>query len=260
MLEITSESHLFGETIAEHGFPNEYDDLVDVLGGIEIPLRAAEPFTEGRPATPKRQVKRIGGVRALALFPVDQAALNLVLEDRLRTAGWSVEPVAAGSPLGTPADLYLRGDFVKERVFVEVEFGNSASLYRDLFKFQIASRSGVGEVGVLVVATAQLAKFFDSGVATFEQAASLLPYMRIGIQMPTWIIGIGPANWTPIRNRYDLMYRVAAENGVRCHPFDRVFGAKLEPDAPHVDGGVEGKHGEEVSGTSSADEGNASDV
>jgi hypothetical protein len=236
MLQITSESHLFGETIAEHGFPTEYDDLIGVLGGTEIPLRAAEPFKEGRPATPKRQTKEISGQRAYALFPVDQRALNGLLHDRLRDAGWSTEPVAAGDPLGTPADVSLRGEFAKARVFVEVEFGNSASLFRDLFKFQIASRSGVGEVAVLIVATAQLAKFFDSGVATYEQAVGLIPYMRIGIQMPVWVIGIGPSTWEPVRERYELMYRVATDHGLTCHPFDRIFGTVLEPAAPVIEG------------------------
>ena len=45
MLQLSSESHLFGETIVEHGFPDEYDELTGVLGGIDLPLRAAEPFT-----------------------------------------------------------------------------------------------------------------------------------------------------------------------------------------------------------------------
>ena len=50
----------------------------------------------------------------------------------------------------------------------------------DLFKFQIAGRSGIGKVGVLVVATAAVTRLFDSAVATYEQAVNLLPYMKIG--------------------------------------------------------------------------------
>jgi hypothetical protein len=233
MLTIVTASHLFGETIAEHGFPNEHGELLDVLGGIDVPLRPAEPFTpRGRPATPKRQTKNIGGRRAYALFPIDQGAINSELHGRLRGLGWSAEPVATGQPLGTPADIALRGDFAKGGVFVEVEFGNSASLFRDLFKFQVASRSGTGEVGVLIVASAQMAKFFDSGVATYEQAVNLIPYMRIGIQMPIWVIGIEPASWAPLKERYDLMYEVATANEVPCHAFSMVAGAQLEPEVP----------------------------
>jgi Restriction endonuclease BglII len=259
MLTISSESHLFGETIAEYGFPTQYDELSGVLGGSELPLRVAEPFTErGRPATPKRQMKPIGGHRRFALFPVDQGRLNQLLHDQLRDAGWVAEPVAAGSPLGAPADLSLRGDFAKEGVFVEVEFGNSASLYRDLFKFQIASRSGAGEVAILITATAQLAKFFDSGVATFEQAAGLLPYMRIGIQMPVWIVGIEPTSWEPVKERYEMMHRVASENGLGCHPFETIFGSPLEPPAPAIEGDdvveLEGESETDTLGPSDGDE------
>jgi restriction endonuclease BglII len=235
VLKIASESHLFGETIVEHNFPHEYEEIFAVVGGMEIPLRPSEPFTpRGRPATPKRQKKSIGGKKAYALFPVHQAEMNSRLHDDLRARNWDTEPVAAGRPLGTPADVSLRGDFAKNGVFVEVEFGNSASLFRDLFKFQIASRSSVGEAAVLIVATAQLAKFFDSGVATYEQAVGLLPYMRIGIQMPVWIVGIEPTSWDEIRARYERMFSVATENGVACHNFESIFGATLEPPTPLI--------------------------
>ena len=87
------------------------------------------------------------------MFPVDQGALNRQLHTALRSIGWTAEPIASGQPLGTKADISLRGDFAKAGVFIEVEFGNTASLYRDLFKFQIANRSNTGEVAVLIVAT-----------------------------------------------------------------------------------------------------------
>jgi hypothetical protein len=222
-LRVVSDSHLFGELIAQNAFPEEYDELLDVLGRTQLPLRSAGPFTRsGRPLTPKRQKKRIAGREAYALFPIDQSELNATLLSRLRDLGWTSEPIAAGRELGVPADLALRGDFSKKGVFVEVEFGNSASLYRDLFKFQIANRSGVGEVGVLITATTEMGKFFDSGIATYEQAVGLLPYMRIGIQMPIWLIGLEPNDWTPIAARYEEMYEVATENGVPCHTFDEV--------------------------------------
>lgn len=226
MLTIKSESHLFGETIVEHGFPNQYDSLLEVLGSTEIPLRPSGPFTpKGRPATPKRQTKSIGGKKAFALFPIDQGSLNNHFRDRLRADGWSTEPVAAKPAGGMTAELALRGDFARDGVFVEVEFGNSASLFRDLFKFQVASRSGSGEVGVLITATAQTAKFFDSGVATFEQAIGLLPYMKIGIQMPIWIVGLEPSDWHPVNARYDEMHTVAISNGLECHSYGDVLGA-----------------------------------
>lgn len=116
--------------------------------------------------------------------------------------------------------LRLKGDFVRNKVFVEVEFGNAASVFRDLFKFQVASRAKVGEVAVLVVATERLGRMFDSGVATLEHARRLMPYLSIGIQMPIWICGIEPDDFDDIRNRYDEMLSVCEKNGVPCISFD----------------------------------------
>ena len=90
---------------------------------------------------------------------------------------------------GPDTPLGLKGDFVRNGVFIEVEFGNVASMHRDFFKFQIANRSGAGAVGVLVVATDRFSRFFDSGVATFEIAERNRPFLAIGIQMPLWING-----------------------------------------------------------------------
>lgn len=227
MLRIVSDSHLFGETIARNAFPAEHDELLSVLGGTDLPLRQAGPFTRsGHPLTPKRQKRKIGGRDAYTLLPIDQKELNASLHERLRRLGWTPEPIAAGHQLGVRADLFLRGDFSKNGVFVEVEFGNSASLFRDLFKFQVANRSGTGEVGVLITATREMGKFFDSGIATYEQAVSLLPYMRIGIQMPIWLIGIEPRDWAPVETRYQEMYELVTQNGIRCHTFDDVRRAR----------------------------------
>jgi len=219
-------SHLFAETILEGSFRGVWEELLDVFGSVDVPLRPAGPFTStGRPMTPKRQRRRLGGRDAYALLPVDQVGLNLELNRRLVAQGWSRQPFVLGTPVGTPLDSYLKGDFEKEGVFVEVEFGNTASLFRDLFKFQVAGRSGVGKVGVLVVATAPVTRLFDSGVATYEQAVNLLPYMNIGLALPTVIVGLDIVDWEPIARRYEDMKVVAERAGVPCHPFELVRGS-----------------------------------
>ena len=109
-------------------------------------------------------------------------------------------------------------------MYVEVEFGNTASLFRDLFKFQVAGRSGIGKVGVLVVVTAAVARLFDSNVATYEQGVNLLPYMNIGLALPTVVVGLDIVDWAPIEERYWEMYQIATANGVECHSFELVRG------------------------------------
>ena len=159
------------------------------------------------------------------MFPIHQAALNKELDRRLRGLGWESQPIARGDLVAGPIPSNLLGDFAKDGVFVEVEFGNMASGFRDLFKFQIASRSGAGQLGVLIVACDRVARFFDQGVATYEQVTRLLPYMGIGLQLPTVVVGLDLNDWTRVRDRYEEMRAVCEANGLSCHPFDSVLSA-----------------------------------
>jgi hypothetical protein len=218
-----SESHLHGQVIAEHAFPLEYDSLVGLVGALEMQLRDGAVFTStGRPLSPKRHVRTVAGKKKPFLLPVDQKALNARIKETLRSDGWSTEPVASGGLVSSEERLGLRGDFARGRVFVEVEFGNAASFYRDLFKFQVANRAQQGDVGVLIVATDQFARFFDSGVTTFEAAKRAKPYMAIGLQMPVWIIGIEPLSFEGIGERYAQMWELCKQNGLDCHDFASV--------------------------------------
>ena len=81
-------------------------------------------------------------------------------------------------------------------------------------------------MGVLVVASDKVARFFDQGVATFEQVTRLLPYMGIGLQLPTVVVGLDLNDWYAVRLRYEEMRAVAEANGLDCHPWESVFGAE----------------------------------
>ncbi len=219
-LIIRSESHLHGRLIVQHAFPTVFESLMRVLGGVEIPLRPMKPFSRDRRSEPKRQAIGPRASRRFMMMPVDQGALNSRLKQAFKREGWRGEPPADPKFIEGTGALNLRGDFVREKVFVEVEFGNSSSTYRDLFKFQVASRSRVGEVAILLVATERLARRFDSNVATFEGALKLLPYMAIGLQMPVWILGIEPRDFASIKVHYESMMRLCEENGVACASFE----------------------------------------
>jgi hypothetical protein len=223
---ISSESHLHGEVIVEHAFPNEFESLWGVLAGLDIPLRAVDMFTStGRPLQPKRHTRTLAGERKPFILPVDQAALNRSIDAAFRVEGWAVQPIASGS-FAAEAPSGLKGDFVRNRVFVEVEFGNIASMFRDLFKFQIANRARTGDVAVLVTATERLARFFDSGVTTFEAARRLLPFMALGIQMPIWIVGIEPNDFDLIGERYEELRSLCFAHCLDCHSFQTAIGVQ----------------------------------
>ena len=215
------ESHQFAETVLEGRFRDEWQEIRDVLGTLDVPLRTAGPYTsQGRPKTPKRQMRKYGGRRDNILLPVDQSEMNRRIDVAMVERGWRRQPWVLVDQEGRPIDTRLKGDFEKNGVFVEVEFGNVASLFRNLFKFHIAGTSGAARVGVIVVATAELATFFDQGLATWEQATGLLPYMRVGLQLPTAIIGLDVNDWTTIEARYNEMLDVLVANGESGHAFD----------------------------------------
>ena len=76
--------------------------------------------------------------------------------------------------------------------------------------------------------TQRFAKFFDSGIATYEAALRHLPYLAIGIQMPIWFVGIEPSDFDAIGERYEQMRALCEENGLPCHSFEVALGAPIE--------------------------------
>jgi len=87
----------------------------------------------------------------------------------------------------------LIGDFRKHLVFVEVQFGNSATLFRDYYKFQYGLANGLLSLAVLIVPT-DPANFFPSrlnsvnNMAEFDLAKTCLTDLRINV--PTMLIGL----------------------------------------------------------------------
>jgi hypothetical protein len=218
--------HQFADTVLLHDFPFEFKELKEALSGTDIPLNSSSPFTTSSPKVPKRQRKQKNGKKFFQMFPVNQSEWNKNLRNSLKNFDWHPEPIADGSIAGKKAKSGLKGDFVKNGVFVEVEFGNIASAYRDLFKFLVSHDNGQARVGVLVTATRRLASLMDQGVADFESVQkNIFPYLRI-TPMPILFIGLDyqDSDEHILRHKYDEMYSVATSNGVQCHPSEVFFG------------------------------------
>lgn len=62
-----------------------------------------------------------------------QTAYNKAFAAEFARLGWEPQPLLRTDPR-------LIGDFRKRLVFVEVQFGNSSTLYRDYYKFQYGLR------------------------------------------------------------------------------------------------------------------------
>jgi len=119
-----------------------------------------------------------------------QNAYNKALEIEFNKLGWKSQPYLCREPR-------LKGDFQKNNVFVEVQFGNSATLYRDYYKFHYGLTKGLLSLAVLIVPTDPISYFPTrpesvNNMAEFDLAAryfNLLP-----IPTPIVLIGLLPGN------------------------------------------------------------------
>jgi hypothetical protein len=107
-----------------------------------------------------------------------------------KLGGWVQQPTLRTKPK-------LIGDFQKGLVFVEVQFGNSATLYRDYYKFQYGLANGLLSLAVLIVPT-KPAAFFPTRPSSVNNMPeySLAHNCRsvMPINVPTMLIGLKPEN------------------------------------------------------------------
>ena len=115
-----------------------------------------------------------------------QTAYNKRFEIEFEKFGWETKPMLSRNPR-------LIGDFRKNLVFVEVQFGNSATLYRDFYKFQYGLQNGLLSLSVLIVPV-DPKEFFPTrprSVSNMAEYDLALRYFTIlPISVPTMVIGL----------------------------------------------------------------------
>lgn len=115
-----------------------------------------------------------------------QTAYNKRFEIEFEKLGWETKPMLSKNPR-------LIGDFRKNLVFVEVQFGNSATLYRDFYKFQYGLQNGLLSLSVLIV-PGNPKEFFPTrhkSVSNMAEYDLALRYFTIlPISVPTMVIGL----------------------------------------------------------------------
>ncbi len=110
---------------------------------------------------------------------------------------WEYHPLATEiSESGLAADF--RKSFGDLTVQVEVQFGNMARWYSDIFKFQTAYSQGLADIGLCIVPVSELAKRIDSNVVNYERVIRELPHARLSITLPIVIIGLRPTSLSKI--------------------------------------------------------------
>ena len=119
-----------------------------------------------------------------------QAGYNRAFGLEFSKRGWERQPKLREAPK-------LIGDFRKGLVFIEIQFGNSATLYRDYYKFQYGLANGLLSLAVLIVPT-NPGYFFPTrpvsvqNMAEFNLADTCLRVLPINV--PTMLIGLLPEN------------------------------------------------------------------
>ena len=89
----------------------------------------------------------------------------------------------------------LRSDFRKDRIEVEVQFGNVARYAYDVYKMAISMALGQADVGIQVVCTKKFAEITGGNIAYYERAVRELEKSRLTLIVPLVVIGIEPERW-----------------------------------------------------------------
>ena len=133
--------------------------------------------------TEPRERSREG--RVVATLSIDQRSTNSALEELFRSHGWEVHP-----RIISESASQLAADFKKGKVQVEVQFGNMARWYTDVFKFLLSYSADDIEVGVLAVPMQAVAAMIDENVVNYERVVRELPHAKMGITIPIWVLGL----------------------------------------------------------------------
>lgn len=120
----------------------------------------------------------------------NQTGYNKALEVEFSGCSWERQPLLYDNPR-------LIGDFRKNDVFVEVQFGNSATLYRDYYKFHYGLTHGLLSLAVLIVPTNPTG-FFPTRVESVRNMAEFdlanKYFKLLPIPVPILLIGLIPEN------------------------------------------------------------------
>lgn len=119
-----------------------------------------------------------------------QRAYNKALANEFNNRGWSPQPLLHRNPR-------LIGDFQKNDVFVEIQFGNSSTIYRDYYKFHYGLTHSLLSLAVLIVPT-KPSDFFPTRPKSVHNMAEFnfaLRYFKLlPIPVPILLIGLLPEN------------------------------------------------------------------
>jgi hypothetical protein len=179
-VKLTRFSYRFAdEVLNSPAFIEERKDIEEILTKFVVP-KLAKPKIRTR-------INKKTGVSKTWTFTTSQTQMNTLLDAEFEAKGWDCQP-----PVTQDKVTGIKADYKKKRVQVEVQFGNMARWYTDVFKFQVSYSLGLIDVGVLVVPVQAFAATIDENVAHYERVVRELPYAKMSITLPIWVIGVSP--------------------------------------------------------------------
>jgi hypothetical protein len=168
-MKVLQWDHRLGQRLMKNA--PEFQNLISNLNNIPIPI------CEGFKRPP---------------FDVKQAMLNTMIEYSFNKHGWKSEPYIDTSQNRKSSQ---KGDFTINtecglRILVEVEFGYSASAFRDLYKFNLAYSKNTYDCAVFIVPMRELQRRIDV-TPTYEKMIEYLTEARDSINLPLVLVGLG---------------------------------------------------------------------
>ena len=105
-----------------------------------------------------------------------------------------------GLDIDRPAIMGGAKGVVRGLMSGEIQFGNMARWYSDIFKFQAAYSQSLIQCGLCVVPMGAMARATDSNVAHYERAVRELPSANLSITLPILMVGLEQDENTPVVN------------------------------------------------------------
>lgn len=172
-------NHRNGQDILESPkFRQSFNEFIDVL-------RWLPPYRSARPKKTSTQ------------HVVAPGAMNHWLDNELCIKrDWDWHPLIINAdPDDSTGKSLLRSDFRKDRIEVEVQFGNVARYTYDIYKMAISLAREQADVGIMVVSTKRFAGIVGGNIAYFERAVRELSHSRLTLIVPLVVVGVEPETW-----------------------------------------------------------------
>ena len=141
-------------------------------------------LNNGLSARKERELQKLEGLQSL---------YNVWLSQELQEAGFEAECPVRDARYASDGQ---RVDFARlveddKRMMVEVEFGYTASIERNFFKFADAYHHGRSVFGVMLLPLLSLARTIANGIATYETAVERLKsFHPKTLPVPVLVIGL----------------------------------------------------------------------